>query len=253
MKELSVKSRALSSTLQARCTLALPVSLGGRSLNSIRLMRHIGGSRAVALLFLTLPWTHALSLKPLSAAPHQQHGRRHVTCLMSSTVDSLPMEPATELGLTAQDTVRVVCNGLRLNDTPSPDSGVVRLYHFTTPRGRVAIAPPPPRQGLQGGVSLEYFIEEAGSEALGAMIFCSEVKLIGEPVVSPAGPARGQIATQLVEVGNNPLEDDSDGVATLQALCKAPDSFLEEVIAFAGGDGVPMPAAPPEAQIKKRF
>jgi len=163
---------------------------------------------------------------------------------------SLPMEPATELGLDAMDTVRVVCEGLQYND--ETDSGVKRLYNFLTPAGRVALAPPPPKSGLQGGVTLEYFVEEAASAALGSLIFCCSVELVGEARVSPGSQARGKLAYQMIEVGNSPLEDGSDEHASLSALVAAPDEFLAQCIA-AARDGHELPPAPATAQIKDRF
>ena len=101
-----------------------------------------------------------------------------------------------------------------MNDTPQQDAGITRLYHFLTPMGRVAIAPPPPRSGLQGGVTLEGFMEDAGSAALGSLLFCQSIELIGEPVISPGSMTRGQLAQQLIEVGNSPLESSDETAAS---------------------------------------
>jgi hypothetical protein len=152
----------------------------------------------------------------------------------------------------AAGVVRVVCEGLRCNDLPTADAGVKRLFHFLTPSGRVAVAPPPPRGGMQGGVQLDYFVEEAASPAIGALVYCSSYELIGEARISPGSEARGELAYQLIEVGNSPLEDGSDAAAALEALVQAPDHFIESLLTAVRDDSA-LPAAPPEALIKKRF
>ena len=139
-----------------------------------------------------------------------------------------------------------------MNDHPTPDAGVERLFHFLTPMGRVAIAPPPPKAGLQGGVTLDYFLESAASPALGSLIFCSSFKPIGEMRISPPSNARGALATQMIEVGNSPVEDGSNVEKSLEALVGAPDDFIAALLA-AVRDGTELPAAPPEAQVKDRF
>ena len=111
-----------------------------------------------------------------------------------------PMEPNQSLD--AQETVRLVCTGLEFNDWPAIDAGMERLFNFLTPQGRVAVAPPPPIKGTQGGVTLEYFLEHAGSPAIGALIECSGFSLVGEPTITPATVAHGSLATQMVEVYN---------------------------------------------------
>jgi hypothetical protein len=55
-------------------------------------------------------------------------------------LDSLPMQPTPELS--APEVVEVICRGLQHNDYPEPDAGIVRLYNFMTPQGRVSLAPP---------------------------------------------------------------------------------------------------------------
>ena len=193
------------------------------------------------------------------------------------------MEPSADLDVL--DVIKVICRGLQENDVPKQDAGMERLYNFCTPAGRVAIAPPPPRSGLQGGVTLEYWLEVASSPALGALTFCSSFELIGDPVMTPGTNTRGRFCTQLVEVGNSPLVDESDKSAALQRLVKgtcdlplriamqpckprcaltsicvcvrvhmlaADDSFLESVLT-AVRDGGELPKAPPETEIKTRF
>ena len=128
------------------------------------------------------------------------------------------MEPSADLDVL--DVIKVICRGLQENDVPKQDAGLERLYNYCTPAGRVAIAPPPPRSGSQGGVTLEYWLEVASSPALGALIFCSSFELISDPVMTPGTNTRGRFCTQLVEVGNSPLEDESDKSAALQLLVK---------------------------------
>lgn len=169
----------------------------------------------------------------------------------STSIETAPMEPNDSLS--ESDVVQLICEGLRQNDTPRTDAGIERLFHFTTPMGRVAIAPPPPRAGLQGGVTLEYFLENAASKALGSLCFCNSFKLIGTPQITPPSQARGSLATVLVEVGNSPLEDESNVRASLKALLKAPDDFLAAVLE-AERTGQSMPdEVPDEALVKSRF
>ena len=138
-------------------------------------------------------------------------------------IRSLPMEPTAELG--PLETAFVVCAGLKYNNWPRVDAGVERLFHHLSPMGRVAIAPTPPKSGLQGGVTLEYFLEEAGSAALGALMFCSRFEFTGDLTISPGSQARGRIATQMVTVHNAP-ED-----AALIALVSLPREDLEAILA----------------------
>ena len=101
-------------------------------------------------------------------------------------IEWLPMEPSPEL--TAEEVVQIVCLGLQHNDVPTPDAGIMRLYNFLTPQGRVAIAPPPPKSGLQGGVSLEFFLAEAASIALGSVLLCDGFNIVTETQTTPGAP-----------------------------------------------------------------
>lgn len=201
-------------------------------------------------LVLLLPLaTHALyspsRLGYRAGSPAHGPPRCHPNVMITTAV-----EPTAELSAT--DVVRVVCEGLMNNDDPKPDAGLERLYHFMNPRGRLAFAPTPPKSGLQGGVTLEYFLEKAGNVALGALIFCASVELVGEVQLTPSSRTRGALATQLIEVGNSPLVDDSDAVAALRSLVSAPDDFLGSVIT-AVREGRELPEAPPSTLIKRRF
>tara|TARA_B110001452_G_scaffold31245_1_gene24500 strand:+ start:240 stop:995 length:756 start_codon:yes stop_codon:yes gene_type:complete len=154
----------------------------------------------------------------------------------------LPMEPVP--GLTAEDACKIICEGLQYNDKPSKDSGIERLYHWMTGPGRVSVAPPPPKAGLQGYVSLEYFMEEAAAPAIGALMDCTRFELVGEPTVTPGNQNRGRLATQQIHVFNDPPDMPSHPVdAALTAMVVAPDSYLESVLA-AAREGRPAPPAP---------
>lgn len=166
-----------------------------------------------------------------------------------------PMEPQPELDVTG--TIRAICDGLQKNDAPSTDAGVERLYNYLTPMGRVAIAPPPPKNGLQGGVTIDDFLRDAASPALGALIECAKYELVGEQVISPGNEqgTRGRLATQLVEVTNDPLDVcgiGADATVCLQAMARAPDDFLAEFLA-ATRDGRDPPPTPPSMMKKETF
>ena len=171
-------------------------------------------------------------------------------CPAMAEQNVLPERPVA--GMTVEDTVHAICGGLQGNDTPSPDAGIERLFNFLTPAGRVAIAPVPPKAGAQGGVTLEYFLENAASKAIGSLMFCEKYALIGEPRITPGTNFRGQLATQVIEVGNSPLEDETDEVATLRALSAAPDEFLQGIL-HSVREGTPMPKPPDEALVRARF
>jgi hypothetical protein len=167
-----------------------------------------------------------------------------------SEVAELPMQPSKELG--PEVTLNTVCDGLRNNDFPTPDKGIERLYNFMTPQGLVKLAPVPPKSGLQGGVTLEYFLEHAAGPALGSLIYCHSTRLIGETRISPGSNTRGRIATVLLEVRNSPLEDDSNRMEALKALVSAPDDFLEAILA-AKRNSTPLPSPPEGLLLKSRF
>eukprot|EP00965_Chrysotila_dentata_P203941 6182045-Pleurochrysis_carterae.AAC.2 len=150
-------------------------------------------------------------------------------------IGKLPFEPVPELG--PAETIFVICAGLKYNNWPRLDAGIERLYHYLTPRGRVALAPTPPKSGLQGGVTLDYFLENAGSAALGSLLMCSHFKLVGDLTITPGAETRGRLATQMVEVINEP--DD----AMLTALVTAPRSHHEAIL-DAVRRGVPPPELP---------
>ena len=165
-------------------------------------------------------------------------------------MDARPSTPTDTLD--CAETVRVVCDGLRFNDEPHEGAGISRLYEFMTPMGRVKVAPPPPRGGLQGGVSLEYFLEKAGSKFLGELLYAESCDLIGEPKITPGTNTRGQLATQLIEVGNSPLNGAIDAGPALTALSGAPEDFLEGILESVR-QGKALPAPPSSALVKSRF
>ena len=205
--------------------------------------RHLALVRALPLVLLLV---RAVEGFPLVPPPR----RVRVGAARCCAAFELPPEPTPELD--AVQTVHVLCEGLRCNDLPTADAGVVRLFNFMTGQARVALAPPPPKAGMQGGVTLDYFVENAASPALGALIFCSSYALIGECRITPGSTARGDLAYQLIEVGNSPLEDTSDEASGLRSLIGAPDAFLEELLC-AVREGREMPPTPVDVQVKQRF
>eukprot|EP00967_Tisochrysis_lutea_P108350 scaffold167755_cov23-Tisochrysis_lutea.AAC.2 len=168
---------------------------------------------------------------------------------MSAALDApldLPMEPDPDLGVL--DAIRVVCTGLEFNDYPTADAGVVRLYNWMTPQGRVKLAPPPPQSGTQTGVTVEYFVEHAGGAALGALLACSQWSFIGEPRLMPATNAHGALATQMIEVLNLPEDLTLTDVLDRASVC-------EEILrAVKKGEPMPnMPATPNNLPQRARF
>ena len=134
----------------------------------------------------------------------------------------------------------MICLGLQKNDEPKEDAGIERLYHWMTGPGRVSVAPPPPTSGLQGKVSLEYFMNEAAAPAIGALMGCTSFKLVGEPTISPGTQTRGELATQMIDVLNKPPTDPEE--IALTAMVAAPDSYLEAVLEAAREGRAPPPA-----------
>ena len=152
----------------------------------------------------------------------------------------MPMEPTPELG--PAEVCKVVCAGMKHVNDPFPDAGLTRLYNWMTAMGRVSLAPPPPKAGLQGGVSLEYFLEEAAGPAIGTFMECTRFGLVGEPTVMAGTQTRGGLATQLIEVHNEQVGPAGTAEeAAMVALLAAPDAYLEDVLA-ATRDGQPLPA-----------
>ena len=203
----------------------------------------------LGLTLLLLAPTSAFLLTPSIALRTPIRRAIHVNLAADTSI----MEPSTAAELGPTDTVELICSGLQQNDSPHDDAGVERLYHFTTPMGRVNVAPPPPRSGLQGGVELDYWMENAAAPFLGALCFCAGYKLIGEPRISPGSNTRGKMCQQLVEVGNSPLDDESNAVKTLEKLANAPDDFLAEGLTHVREGTADRPAAPEQAQLKSRF
>ena len=140
------------------------------------------------------------------------------------------VEPTPDLGVI--EVVELLCEGLKENNAPYEDAGLKRLYNFVTPQGRVSIAPPPPKSGMQGGVDLNYWMEYAASPAIGALIFSAGYKLLGPPKITPGTNFRGELCTQLVEVHNNPLELETKKRAHLELLTAGVCHCLPRVFAF---------------------
>ena len=156
----------------------------------------------------------------VAGPPRGVHLLRAGTPSLSTSPPS--MQPSAELSVS--DAIHAVCAGLQDNNTPHEEAGVERLYNFMTPMGRVKLAPPPPRSGLQGGVTLEDFLDNAGGAALGALVGCVEYSMVGPETITPGNDqgTRGKLATQMVEVGNSPLVDGVDETASLRKLCAPP-------------------------------
>jgi len=209
----------------------------------------VAGGAANALLLRSGARPQPLSVPP---SPHRASVRL-VAAGIDITFEQLPDEPRPDLGWSPAETVHAVLLGLQYNDDPEEDDGMKRLYQFLHPRGRVDIAPPPPKAGLQGFVSLEDFLRDAGSPFLGSALLCSGFKLLGEPTITPGGQARGAFATQIIEVYNNhdQAQDTAllasgaqdEAVRTLEALIAAPDDFLQRVL-DAMRSGKPPPRLP---------
>jgi len=158
----------------------------------------------------------------------------------------LSMEPDAKLDLL--DSIRVVCTGLEFNDYPTRDAGVTRLYNWMTPQGRVALAPPPPKGGTQTGVSLDFFLDEAGGAALGSLLSCSSWRFVGEASLMPATNAHGLLATQIVEVLNMPEDLTITDALDRPAVCE------ELLRAVKAGEPMPnMPATPVRMPRRTRF
>jgi len=177
----------------------------------------------------------SLLLGTRCAHPTRRHG--FVSLL------ELPMEPVPELG--PAEACRVVCTGLQRNDDPTPDAGITRLYNWMTGPGRVSVAPPPPSSGLQGKVTLDFFLAEAAGPSIGCLMDCTRFELAGEPTIIAGTQMRGGLATQMIHVFNDAPDVDPEEAA-LAAMIDAPDAYLEAVLA-AARERRPPPLVPPSA------
>jgi len=191
------------------------------------------------------------ALLPQPPQPHRRDSRtmRSCTILMPmpiNEIELLPMEPTPELG--PVETMFVICAGLKYNNWPNVDAGMERLYNHLTPMGRVAIAPTPPKSGLQGGVTLEYFMANAGSAAVGALLMCSRFEFTGDVTISPGSQARGRIATQMVTVYND--QEDAELVSLVSA---APEQHAAILEAVRKGEKPPLPSLIAGAPKASRF
>jgi len=198
------------------------------------------------MLFLLHQAAHVDTLL-LGRQPACRAQRRHDVL----TACALPMEPIPDLA--PDEVCRIVCTGLQRNNEPAPDTGIVRLYNWMTGPGRVSLAPPPPENGMQGKVSLEFFLAEAAGPAIGSLMDCTRFQLVGESTITPGTQTRGGLATQVVEVFNDPIQPPANPEeAALVALLSAPDAYLEEVLAATreGRALPPPPAAGPLPQSK---
>jgi len=120
------------------------------------------------------------------------------------------LEPTAELG--PSDMVHTICSALQSCDAPGANAGLKTLFAFTTPQGRVALAPPSVgTSGMQGGVRLEHFVATAHHPLL-ALMNCVSYELLGDATVIAPTMTRGGLATQHVRV--EPHHDD-DGATPL--------------------------------------
>ena len=160
-----------------------------------------------AALTLRVPMfsSAALTLRVPTAGMHQQATRNPSPDVVA------PMEPTADLD--AAQVTKGVCEGLMHND--DIDTGMIRLFNFLTPAGRMLLAPPKreARGGIVGGVTLEDFLSTAGSPAVGALDRCKSVTLLGEVEVIPGSMTRGAIGQQLIEVSNFGEDGQPDAVA----------------------------------------
>ena len=181
------------------------------------------------MLFLLHQAAHVDTLL-LGRQPACRAQRRHDVL----TACALPMEPIPDLA--PDEVCRIVCTGLQRNNEPAPDTGIVRLYNWMTGPGRVSLAPPPPENGMQGKVSLEFFLAEAAGPAIGSLMDCTRFQLVGESTITPGTQTRGGLATQVVEVtGGLPLPRLPSRCPALLSLSPSPASLPHlRVIGCAG-------------------
>jgi len=154
----------------------------------------------VAALMLLLASTNGLMLLPSWRQPP-------ILPVCRSAL-AMGLEPTANLGPT--EMVAAVCSALRDNDSPSANFGLETLFAYTTPQGRVAIAPPAVgATGMQGGVTLEHFVATARHPIL-MLMGCASFMLVGETTVIAPTMTRGGLATQLVAITSQSNGDGSE-------------------------------------------
>ena len=109
-------------------------------------------------------------------------------------VSTSVVRPSPELG--ALEMAKVLCTALRDQDEAT---ALCTLFEFTTPQGRVALAPPAPRAGRRSSVDEATFVQTA-SHPLLCLLGCDSFRILGEPTVIPPTQTREGLATVKIEV-----------------------------------------------------
>jgi len=136
--------------------------------------------------------TRLLTLCASAAAlgpPHRQSLRSGVLVAASPAAG---LQPSPNLG--AGEMVLLVSAALKADDSES----LPTLFRFMTPAGRIAIAPPPPQAGLQGGVTEAWFEDNANHPLL-CLLEC-EGFAIDEPTLIEPTMTRGGLGTVKLQV-----------------------------------------------------
>ena len=78
------------------------------------------------------------------------------------------------------------------------------------------------------------------------------LQLLGEARITPGTNTRGALATQLIEVANDPLEDESDTKSSIEGILRGDDAYLGAILKSAR-EGTPLPSPPMAVLTKSRF
>ena len=162
------------------------------------------GHTARLALTAMLVWLHAAR----AAAHVRSHACRLPTvppstlrapstlaCAVDSlAVLSLPHEPDPDLA--PDGVVHAVCRGLQHDDKPEPNTGLSRLYRFSTYELRSALT----RRENRVDDSEARFVQYADSPALIVLLDCHSFELTQPPKIIAGTQTRGALATQIVLV-----------------------------------------------------
>ena len=140
------------------------------------------------------PWWE--DLMQLAAGPDVTIAAGQVEELLVADVElsANVVHPSPELGVVQM--ARVLCTALRDQDEAT---ALRTLFEFTTPQGRVALAPPAPQAGRRSSVDEATFVQTA-SHPLLCLLGCESFRILGEPTVIPPTQTRGGLATVKIEV-----------------------------------------------------